>query len=139
MTRPSDQPQVVYVIGHPDDGTGPGISPTGHRSAPASGPVNGSAQRSAAFPHGAHAQILSHATQAPVYDPTRVQREFPDRWRAYIRSNFRNLNHVQQVFGVSERAARKWWNGESGANGGYVAIAMAEHPVAAQRMLFAAE
>jgi len=33
----------------------------------------------------------------------------------------------------------KWWGGETGANGGYVAIAVNEHPVAAPRMLFAAE
>ena len=73
------------------------------------------------------------------YDPHAVHRDFPDRWQTYIRANYRHLGHVQQVFGVSERTARKWWNGETGANGGHVAIAVNEHPVAAPRMLFAAE
>lgn len=76
---------------------------------------------------------------APVYDPQKVHREFPERWRAYIRASFRNLNHIQQVFNVSERTARKWWDGETGANGGHVAIAVIEHPVEAPQMLFAAE
>lgn len=138
MTRPSDPPQVVYVIAS-EACTAAGGLARGHRSGPESGPDDASERRSGAFPHAAHARILSLAAQTPVYDPARVHREFPDRWRAYIRANFRNLTHVMQVFGVSERCARKWWNGESGANGGYVAIAMAEHPVAASRMLFAAE
>jgi hypothetical protein len=91
------------------------------------------------FPHAAHAAVLGRGDSIPVYDPHRVHREFPERWQAYIRANYRNLNHVQQVFGVSERTARKWWKGETGANGGHVAIAVNEHPVAAPRMLFAAE
>lgn len=74
-----------------------------------------------------------------VYDPHQVQREFPKRWQAYIRSNFRNIAHVQMVFPVSERTARGWWKGETGVNGSNVAIAVNEHPVAASRMLFAAE
>lgn len=76
---------------------------------------------------------------AVAYDPHQVHRDFPVRWQHYIRANFRNLRHVQQVFGVCERTARKWWKGETGANGGHVAIAVNEHPVAAPRMLFAAE
>jgi hypothetical protein len=94
---------------------------------------------SGSFPYAAHSAILNRGDSAPVYDLHRVHREFPNRWQAYIRANYRNLNHVQQVFGVSERTARKWWKGETGANGGYVAIAVNEHPVAAPRMLFAVE
>lgn len=73
------------------------------------------------------------------YDPHSVHRDFPARWQRYIRSNFHSLSQVQDVFAVSERTARKWWNGENGANGGHVAIAVAEHPVKAPIILFAAE
>ncbi len=100
---------------------------------------NVSGQKSGASPAVAHADILASGGSAPVFNPRRVHEEFPDRWKAYIRVNYRNLSHVQQVFGVSERTARKWWKGETGANGGHVAIAVNEHPVAAPRMLFAAE
>lgn len=99
-------------------------SGTGHKSGPTLISGNVSAQKSG--PLGVH-------------DPDRVHREFPARWSSYIRTNFRDLRHIQQVFGVSERAARKWWNGDGGANGAYVAIAVEAHPIAAPRMLFAAE
>lgn len=82
--------------------------------------------------------VLVPQAQA-TYDPQKVHREFPERWRSYIRANFRNLRQIQEVFGVSERTARKWWDGETGANGGHVAIAVIEHPVEAPLMLFAAE
>lgn len=98
-----------------------------------------SGQRSGRFPRAAHDDILRRGDFVPPYNPHRVHREFPDRWQGYVRANYRGLGHVQQVFGVSERTARKWWNGETGANGGHVAIAMREHPVQAQQMLFAAE
>jgi hypothetical protein len=71
-----------------------------------------------------------------VFDPARVHREFPERWRAYIRSSFGDLRAVCQAFGVCERTARKWWDGETGANGGHVAVAVRTHPEAAARMLF---
>ena len=79
------------------------------------------------------------SAQPSRYDPYQVHRAFPSRWQAYIRANFRNIPHVAHVFNVSERTARKWWNGETGANGGHVAIAVNEHPVEAPAMLFAAE
>jgi hypothetical protein len=73
------------------------------------------------------------------HDPERTHREFPGRWQAYILANYRNYKHVQQVFNVSERTARKWFAGETGCVGGHVAVAIIEHPVEAPRMLFAAE
>lgn len=72
-------------------------------------------------------------------DPHAIHKHFPERWSAYIRANFKDLKEVQRAFDVSERAARRWWTGEGGANGGYVAIAVDIHPEIAQRMLFAAE
>jgi len=74
-----------------------------------------------------------------VFDPFKVQREFPSRWQAYIRANFRHIAHVTQVFHVSERTARNWWTGATGANGAHVAIAVNVHPEQAHLMLFAAE
>ncbi|MBF9042978.1 hypothetical protein HKCCE4037_06550 [Rhodobacterales bacterium HKCCE4037] len=85
------------------------------------------------------AESLAGGDPVARLDPHAIHRDFPARWRKYIRANFRDLDHIQQVFGVSQRAARKWWNGEGGANGAYVAIAVEAHPIAAPRMLFAAE
>lgn len=143
-----DGPRIVYVV---TDKAGmiPGSAETGFKSAQKFGSEgksaqkvgseNVSAQKSGGFPHGAHAVILGRGDSVPVYNPRRVHEEFPDRWQRYVRSNFRDLAHIMQVFAVSERTARKWWKGETGANGGHVAIAVNEHPVAAPRMLFAAE
>ncbi len=47
--------------------------------------------------------------------------------------------HIAALFGVTERAARKWLSGETGCKGGAVAIAMQLHPQTATRYLFAAE
>ena len=74
-----------------------------------------------------------------VLEPDRIAYFFAERWGAYIRANYRNLAHVCRVFGVSERAARKWWNGEGGAHGVNVAVASAEHPDQMPHFLYAAE
>ncbi|AVO37371.2 hypothetical protein [Pukyongiella litopenaei] len=73
------------------------------------------------------------------FDPYKVAREFPLRWQAYIRASYRSVGHVVQVFQVTEKTARNWWNGVTGANGAHVAIAVNEHPEQAPLMLFAAE
>jgi hypothetical protein len=91
------------------------------------------------IPAGRQRSMRRHIDSAAGYDPHQLHREFPERWSTYIRSNFRSLAHVTQVFPVSERTARSWWKGETGANGANVAIAVNEHPVAAPRILFAAE
>ena len=106
---------VVYVNG----------APYGQDTPPAAGQTVGQMPDQKAEPEG--------------FDPYRVHREFPERWRAYLHQNFRNHFVVQKSFQVSERTARKWWNGETGANGGHVAVAVRIHPVEAPRMLFAAE
>ncbi|WP_224826266.1 hypothetical protein [Cognatishimia sp. MH4019] len=151
MSNSNDQPQIVVVYSdgssYPTADTVKQLSDRGllggqkveHSSAQTFRLENVSAQLSDKFPHAAHNEILGRGASMPAYDPHQVHREFPDRWQAYIRANYRNLNHVQLIFGVSERTARKWWKGETGANGGHVAIAVNEHPVAAPRMLFAAE
>ena len=73
------------------------------------------------------------------FDPHRVHREFPDRWRAYILAHYASLDQITKAFHVSEKTARNWWTGATGANGGHVAIAVQEHPEEAIQMLFAAE
>lgn len=154
MSRDGEQPQVVVVYADgscTDPDTLQRLAATGQRFGQRSGQEAGPLARFAGcsenvseplsdrFPHAQHAAILGRLDPAPRFDPHQVHREFPLRWQAYVRANFRDLTHIQQVFGVSERTARKWWKGETGANGGHVAIAMSAHPVTAQRMLFAAE
>lgn len=63
---------------------------------------------------------------------------FPIRWREFLHAHFADAGHVATFFGVSERAAAKWWDGAGGVNGGKVALACATIPTAAP-MLFAAE
>jgi hypothetical protein len=63
---------------------------------------------------------------------------FPIRWQEFLHAHFGSEVQVAIFFGVSERAAAKWWNGEGGVNGGKVALACSTIPTAAT-MLFAAE
>lgn len=83
------------------------------------------------------ANIVRAKARASV-DPAACYAAFPDRWRAWLHSNYRSSTHVAQAFSVSERAAQKWWDGVGGVNGGKVAYAVRTQPGAAQ-FLFAAE
>ena len=116
-------PVVIYVNGvpYPQDSTG--------------APANTVGQLAGGFPQAAHAEIL----QRGVVDPFRIRRDYPERWSAYIRAHYRNLNHVCQTFDVSERTARKWWDGETGGHGPQVGIAWRTHGEAVLQKLFAAE
>jgi hypothetical protein len=63
---------------------------------------------------------------------------FPDRWMAFLHAHFRDHVHVAFVFGVSERAARKWWEG-LGAPRAEFALAACKHiPGAAEYLMEAA-
>ncbi len=138
IDRSPQMPVVIYVNGVPCEhhsATAPGHS-VGYLSGKTNRKFD---QKSGAlhdFPHQHHAELLNRGRR---YDPHQVHRDFPARWQAYIRASFRNIAHVTQVFEVSERTARKWWAGETGAVGGHVAIAVNEHPETAPAMLFAAE
>jgi hypothetical protein len=90
-------------------------------------------------PEAAQHSVGNLSAPKQAFDPFKVQREFPARWQAYIQANFRNIADVTHVFHVSEKTARNWWTGATGANGSHVAIAMNAHPEQAPRMLFAAE
>lgn len=71
-------------------------------------------------------------------DPWSIARDFPDRWRAYLRAHFRNHTQVAAAFEVTERAARKWWEGDGACNGAKVVVALRLHPDTAPAMLLAA-
>ena len=63
---------------------------------------------------------------------------FPDRWMEFLHAHFRDHIHVAFVFGVSERAARKWWEG-IGAPRAEFALAACKHiPGAAEYLMEAA-
>lgn len=70
------------------------------------------------------------------FDPYAEARHFPDRWRAYLHAHFRNHMQVAVAFDVSERAARKWWQGEGACNGAKVSVAIGLHGAEAARILF---
>lgn len=72
-------------------------------------------------------------------DPYDLHCNFPARWRAYLHGTYRNSAHVRDVFRVDDRTARKWWNGETGCVGGYVAVAFNLDPQGVSEMLMAAE
>jgi hypothetical protein len=69
-------------------------------------------------------------------DPWQVAHNFPDRWRGYLHAHFRNHMAVAQAFQVSEKAARKWWEGIGSCRADKAAVAMVLHPASAPQMLF---
>lgn len=85
-----------------------------------------------------HLAAIARRKAREAVDPDACYAEFPERWRSWLHRHFRSARHVAQAFGVSERAAQKWWDGVGGVNGGKVAYAVRTQPGAAQ-FLFAAE
>ncbi|WP_299558679.1 hypothetical protein [uncultured Sulfitobacter sp.] len=72
--------------------------------------------------------------QVIPFVPFRVQRDFPDLWRDYLHAHFACIADVALAFGVTERAARRWWNG-AGPRGAFVAMALRLHPQTAPAYL----
>ncbi len=138
MSRDSQPPSVVVHV-HGGSWSQDGMSGGGGSSRDVSGP--GSVPLSGGFPHAAHAAALSRGVAfggRGVDDPHNVQKGMPELWQAFIRANFRDLRDVMMAFGVSERAARKWWNAEGGVNGAFVVHAFRRWPDAARAWLEAA-
>lgn len=70
-------------------------------------------------------------------DPFEVQRKFPDRWMAFLHAHFSGPAQVGFTFGVTEKAAEKWWHGMGGPQGAKVALAYSSYPVQARAFLSA--
>ena len=102
---------------------------SGSRASLGRGPVPG--------PRKPVAQEPGRPDPVPVgIDPWQVANDWPERWRDYLHTNFRNHHVVAQVFNVSERAAGKWWDGLGSCRADKVAIAVALHPQTALPMLY---
>ncbi len=76
--------------------------------------------------------------QVVPFAPYLVQRDFPDLWQAYVRAHFASIADVALAFGVTERAARRWWDG-AGPRGAFVAMALRLHPASAPAFLLGAD
>lgn len=59
------------------------------------------------------------------FDPDAYRRAFPDRWSAFVRAHHRSPTEVAFFYGVTDRAARDWWEGVSAPRGSVVAQAHA--------------
>jgi hypothetical protein len=69
------------------------------------------------------------------FDPHAFRRTFPDRWSAFLRAHHRDATEVAYFYGVTDRAARDWWEGVSGPRGAVVALAAAAEPEGFARMV----
>lgn len=83
---------------------------------------------------GKRADLLS----GQAFDLVRFYADFPDRWMMFLRAQFPNPVAVAFHFGVSERAAEKWWHGVGGPRGDKLAVALVTVPGAADALLRAA-
>lgn len=74
--------------------------------------------------------------QVVQLEPYRVLRDFSAQWQVYLHAHFDCINDAALAFGVTERAARRWWDG-AGPRGAFVAIALRMHPETAPAYLLA--
>lgn len=72
------------------------------------------------------------------FDLVRFYADFPDRWMAFLRGHFASPIAVAFHFGVSERAAEKWWHGVGGPRGDKLAVALVTVPGAVDELVRAA-
>ena len=42
------------------------------------------------------------------FDMHGYRRSFPDRWAAFLKTNFRDAGHIAFMFSVTERTAQNW-------------------------------
>lgn len=140
MTYPV-APSVVVYVNDPScrqDGTGAADRGADRRPHGWAARVP-EARRDLRDAHMRHAVPLARGGQpeAPAarFDPDRALRDFPSLWRAYCRGHYRDYRHLMAVFGVSERCARKWMDGESGCNGAHLSVAFRQHPDQVGRLM----
>lgn len=81
------------------------------------------------FPYAQHQQLLDRPAFARSVDLDRYRAAFPDRWSSFLRNQFRSVTEVAAFFGVTERAARNWWEGSCHKPSGHtVALAAVAFP-----------
>ncbi|MBB3995286.1 hypothetical protein GGR95_002941 [Sulfitobacter undariae] len=85
---------------------------------------------------GAPRSTEALSEQVVQLEPYRVLRDFAGQWQAYLHAHFDCINDAALAFGVTERAARRWWDG-AGPRGAFVAIALRLHPESAPAFLLA--
>lgn len=73
---------------------------------------------------------------SPVTDPLRFAAVNPDLWMQFLHATCRNIGEAAVKYGVTERAARKWWEGDGACRLDKVQIAMRVDRRAALDMLF---
>ena len=74
---------------------------------------------------------------APNLDPKDFCERFPSQWQAFLHAYYRNQIEVALVYGVTEKAAEKWWNGVGGPRGAVIALAATINPAGFQDFLAA--
>jgi hypothetical protein len=67
-------------------------------------------------------------------DPHAVRRTCPALWSQFLRAHHRDAAEVAYFYGVTDRAARDWWEGVSGPRGSVMMVAAILHPVGFARM-----
>ena len=67
-------------------------------------------------------------------DPHAVRRTCPALWSQFLRAHHRDATEVAYFYGVTDRAARDWWDGVSGPRGSVMMVAAILHPVGFARM-----
>lgn len=72
--------------------------------------------------------------QVVQLEPYRVLRDFAGQWKAYLHHHFVCISDAALAFGVTERAARRWWDGAA-PRGAFVAMALRLHPETAAAYL----
>lgn len=65
-------------------------------------------------------------------------RMFPDLWPQFLRAHFRSATEVAVFFDITERAARKWWEGDATPRGAQIIRLEAVRPGSIQYFLRAA-
>lgn len=94
-----------------------------------------------ALPQPAHPQPAGLPRGSrPVDDPYQVSLAFPQLWSQFLwETTLGNVALIMQLYGCSDRCARKWLTAEGGANGAKTVIAARRHPAAYARIMIAAE
>mgnify|MGYP001172806915 FL=1 len=78
----------------------------------------------------AGARPVRRRAPARPFDPWRFRAAFPDLWSDFLRVHYRRPEDVAAAFGVTEKAARNWFEGAGGPQGDKVVVALRLHGAA---------